>query len=105
MMDILRSLTYETARTYLGQNFQIRFDDGTTIDLNLEEVQLLMEKHVNPRMKRDAFSLLFRGPRDLHLRQAMYPVYHDELGGPLPIFLVPLSRGESGGFLYEAVFN
>lgn len=104
MTDVLRSLTFETARTYLGQNFQIRFDDGTTIDLNLEEVQLLMEKHVNPRMKRDAFSLLFRGPRDPELQQSTYPIYHETLGGPLAIFLVPIGRAESGG-LYEAVFN
>lgn len=105
MTDVLRSLTYETARTYLGNNFQIRFDDGTTIDLHLEDVTLLMEKHINPRMQRDSFSLLFRGPSNLHLQQSMYPVYHEQLGGPLPIFLVPLSRGEDGAYLYEAVFN
>ncbi len=104
MTDVLRSLTYETARTYVGQNFQIRFEDGPTIDLTLEDVELLMEKHINQRMKRDSFSLLFRGPLDPQLRQSTYPIYHEQLGGPLDIFLVPLSRGEKG-CLYEAVFN
>jgi hypothetical protein len=104
MTDVLRSLTYETVRGYLGQNFQIRFDDGRTIDLNLEHVDLLMEKHINPRMKRDAFSMQFRGPLAPQLSQSTYPIYHDALGGPLHIFLVPLSRAENG-YLYEAVFN
>jgi hypothetical protein len=102
MTDVVRSLTYETAKTYIGQKFQIRFDDGATIDLNLEHVELLMEKHINPRMKRDAFSMQFRGPME-PLQQAIYPIHHDELG-PLSIFLVPLSRG-ANGYLYEAVFN
>ncbi|HEU4887237.1 MAG TPA: hypothetical protein VFV49_05075 [Thermoanaerobaculia bacterium] len=104
MTDVLSSLTYETAKTFLGQNFQIRFDDGATIDLTLEEVLLLMEKHVNPRMKRDTFSMQFRGPLEPGLRQGMYPTYHEQLGGPIQLFLVPLNRGENG-YLYEAVFN
>lgn len=104
MNDVLRSLTREQAQKYIGDLFQIRFDDGTTIDLTLEHVQFLTDKHLNPRMKRDAFSLQFRGPANVQLRQSIYPMHHDELGGPLPIFIVPIGV-QSNGFLYEAVFN
>ena len=103
MTDVVRSLTYETARTYIGQTFQIRFDDGSTLDLNLEHVELLIEKHINPRMKRDAFSMQFRGPAQPALGQSIYSVDHPELGA-IKIFLVPVSRG-ADGYLYEAVFN
>ena len=103
MTDVVRSLTYEQAQTYVGQKFQIRFEDGSTMDLILEHVELLMEKHINQRMKRDAFSMQFRGPMEPALRQSIYPLHHEELG-PLTIFLGPLSRGASG-YLYEAVFN
>ena len=104
MMEALRDLTYDVAKTYVGDVFQIRFEGGESIDLNLERVLLLMEKHVNPRMKRDAFSLQFRGPRNIRLTQSMYPLFHDKMGGPLPIFLVPIGSAEEG-LLYEAVFN
>lgn len=104
MTDVLRTLTHEQASGYIGDAFQIRFDDGTTVDLRLEEVQLLTEKHVNPMMKRDAFALHFRGPREIQLKQATYPVYHEQLGGPLYVFLVPIGVNATG-FEYEAVFN
>jgi hypothetical protein len=102
--DVLRSLTYETAREYIGQTFQIRFDDGTTVDLKLDRVVLVMEKHLSPRMKRDAFSMQFLGPRNVQLPQSMYPTYHEALGGPFPLFIVPVGV-EEGGIVYEAVFN
>ena len=103
MTDVLLSLTYEDAKTHVGENFQIRFSDAT-VDLSLEEVILLAEKHVNPRMKRDAFSMQFRGPRDIKLKQSIYPMFNERLGGPLSIFLVPIGTADPG-FLYEAVFT
>src|SRR5688572_29002785 len=103
MTDAVSALTYETAQTCVGQKFQIRFEGGSTMDLNLEHVELLMEKHINPRMKRDSFSMQFRGPMEPALRQSTYQVHHQALG-MLTIFLVPLSRG-ADGYLYEAVFN
>jgi hypothetical protein len=102
-MDVLRSLTYELVRQYVGDTFQIRIEGGPTIDLKLEEVILLMEKHLNPRMKRDAFAMHFRGPSEPRLGQSTFPIHHEKLGGPLHIFLVPI--GASAGFLYEAIFN
>lgn len=101
--DILHSFTYEQLKEYTGQRFEVRFTDGS-VDLQLEEVTLLMEKHVDSRMHRDAFALHFRGARELMLGQGTYAIWHETLGGPLPIFLVPLTP-DAHGSLYEAIFN
>lgn len=99
----LRELTPENTRGYVGDTFRINFDDGNVIELKLERVDLLMEKHVHPKMKRDAFALIFRGPGNVVLRQHMYPMQHETLG-VLPIFLVPIAVDQTGT-VYEAVFN
>lgn len=104
MTDVLRSLTCEEARDLVGSRFQVRFDDGLTVDLQLEEVVLVMEKHVSPQMHRDAFAMHFRGPRNQQLQQGTYPIVHDTLGGPLPMFIVPIAV-EQPGVLYEAIFS
>jgi hypothetical protein len=101
--DIVRSFTYQQLKEYTGQRFEVRFEDGS-LDLTLETVSLLMEKHVSPQMHRDAFSLHFRGPRELMLKQGTYAIWHETLGGPLPIFIVPLAP-DSRGYIYEAIFN
>ena len=104
-MDLskLSELTYENTREFAGDVFQIRFEDGT-LDLKLEEVEVLIEKHVNPRMARDTFALRFRGPQQPMLPQGTYAFHHEKLGGPLPIFIVPMSTS-AAGVLYEAIFT
>ena len=52
---------------------------------------------------RKPFSLIFRGPAQPLLPQAMYDFEHP-LHGVLPIFIVPLSA-DSEGVTYEAVFS
>ena len=49
------------------------------------------------------FSLLFRGPAQPLLPQAIHTLGHADLGS-LAIFLVPLGR-DAGGTLYQAIFN
>ena len=100
---LLSELTHENTRQFIGDTFRITFDDGNVMELKLERVDLLLEKHLNPKMKRDAFALIFRGPNNLVLRQHMYPLEHTTLG-VLPVFLVPIAM-EKPGALYEAVFN
>ena len=99
----LRELTYENTRELAGEVFQIRFTDGT-LDVKLEEVEVLIEKHVNPRMTRDTFALRFRGPQQPMLPQGTYAFHHEKLGGPLPMFIVPMSTS-AVGVLYEAIFT
>jgi hypothetical protein len=102
-IDILHSFTYEQFNQFIGQTFQVRFEDGA-MDLVLERVNLLMEKHVSPQMHRDAFSAHFRGPGERMLKQGTFSIYNESIGQVVPIFLVPVGR-EADGFIYEAVFN
>lgn len=99
----LQDLTYENTNQYTGDTFTLTFDNGLVIDLVLEEVKVIMEKHLQPRMKRDAFAWYFRGPRTPQLPQNTYTMTHEKLG-ELRIFLVPLSAPEQG-VEYEALFN
>jgi hypothetical protein len=52
---------------------------------------------------REPFSLLFRGPRDPLLAQAIYRLEHRTLGA-LEIFIVPVGR-DAGSTTYEAIFT
>jgi hypothetical protein len=51
----------------------------------------------------ESFSLVFRGPLDSILQQAIYPFHHDALGG-FDLFIVPI-RQDAQGFYDESVFN
>jgi hypothetical protein len=52
---------------------------------------------------REPFRLLFRGPRDPLLPQAIYRLEHDALAG-LEIFIVPVGR-DADRTSYEAIFT
>jgi len=99
----LEDFTYEKAREYIGDPFQISFDDGVTLDLKLEDVVRLRDKHVDPRFKRDPFAMMFRGPVDRYAHQGTLPIRHERLG-KMMIFIVPVAA-EPAGVLYEAIFN
>ena len=99
----LEDFTAAALRPHTGSHFHVTTPDGQQYELLLEEVKVVLEKHVEPRMQRDSFSLFFVGPEKVYLQQSIYDVTHDALGGPWQIFLVPV--GQRGGvFLYEAAF-
>lgn len=104
MDDVLRNLTHDVARNYIGETFEIRLDSGPTVELTLADVVVMTEKHVDPRMHRDAFSLQFTGPLEKRLQQNTYPIHHPAIGGTVPMFIVPLGITREHA-LYEAVFN
>jgi hypothetical protein len=99
----LKDLSFENTSQYVGDTFQVPFDNGLVVDLVLEEVVLIMEKHLNPRMLRDSFAWHLRGPRTPHLPQNTYNITHETLG-MLQLFIVPISAPEHG-VEYEALFN
>lgn len=79
-----------------GRQFAVQEQAGLTLELH--EVERLPASLPG----REAFSLLFHGPRPI-LPQATYTLGTGD-SGPLPIFLVPLScTGEL--VQYQAVFN
>jgi hypothetical protein len=101
----LREFTADTLRPHVGSTFRLTFDDGRSIDLTLTEVLVRLEKHQSPHMKRDSFSLFFKGPAGAYIQQGAYATTHEELGGPWSIFIVPIGRKNDGGFEFEAVFT
>ena len=101
----LEDFTAEGLRPHVGSPFHVQFDDGRVVDLVLEEVSVVNEKHVSPRQKRDSFSLYFVGPENVYMNQSTYSITHDELGGPWLMFIVPIGRRPNGAFQYEAAFT
>ncbi len=102
-MDI-SEFTYETIQPLVGTTFKLQDDVGHSVELKLVDVVKVLDKHIDTRMKRDAFSLHFLGPQNPYIPQATYAMTHETLGGPHHIFVVPISRGKDG-YMYEAAFN
>jgi hypothetical protein len=83
-------------------NTKFRVVDEQPVELELTEVKSYLSKeHEQTGMER--FSAFFLGPADRYLLQKTYSIEHEQMGS-FELFLVPLSRDESG-FRYEAVFN
>ena len=97
---MLDRLTVEDFKPLEGSSFRV---DELSIHLVLESVRTTMESE-RARLKRQPFSLTFRGPVESPLTQKIYSLTHDALGESLPIFLVPVGRNEKG-FEYEAIFT
>lgn len=93
-------LTEKEFSKHLNTKFRVVAEEP--IELELTEVKgYLSKQHEQTGMER--FSAFFRGPADRYLGQKTYSVEHEQMGA-FELFLVPLSRDESG-FRYEAVFN
>jgi len=101
----LRDLTAENTQQYVGSTFRLDFGEGRSVDLVLDRVEVLLEKHASKRLTRDSFGMYFAGPKDLYIPQGMYATFHDAMGGPMQIFYVPIRRREDGAYEYEAVFT
>lgn len=97
-------LVYSTFKPLLDTRFKIRAGEDGQVELLLIEVEAL-PKHAGagPRMGRDPFVLLFRGPQSPTLQQGIHVMAHEVLG-KAEIFLVPVEP-DAGGPRYEAVFN
>ena len=94
----LDELTLATFEPLVGDRFAI---DGRP-----EPIALVLESAATTGEwpgGRDPFSLVFRGPPEPLLPQAIYPLRHRDLG-VLEIFVVPISR-EADGLRYEAIFT
>ena len=102
--DILRSLTHEGATQYVGTVFRAAVGDSTAELKLITADRILPDRPRSSRMKRDPFSLIFRGPAVPRLYQGMYALQSDTVSFP-NIFLVPIAELEEGGFEYEAVFT
>ena len=95
-------LTADEFSKHLNTNFRTTDPDGTQAVLELAEVKVYTSKH-EEQTGMERFSLYFTGPVEPFLPQMSYAFQHD-LMGDFEMFLVPLSRNQSGS-RYEAVFN
>src|SRR5207244_1790536 len=51
----LRELTAENTQQYVGSTFRLDVGEGKTVDLLLDRVAVLLEKHLSKKLKRDSF--------------------------------------------------
>jgi hypothetical protein len=92
---VLETFTAETFRPLLNERFALVAGDGR-VDLELVDVT---ESPTPGADRRAQFSIVFSGPSDPILPQAIYRLEHPELGA-FDLFLVPIAAGS-----YEAVFT
>jgi hypothetical protein len=92
---VLETFTAETFRPLLNERFELVTEDGR-VDLELVDVT---ESAAPGAERRAQFSIVFSGPADPILPQAIYRLEHPELGA-FELFLVPIAAGS-----YEAVFT
>jgi hypothetical protein len=94
----LADLTAATFAPYVGDTFALAAEPQA-VELVLAEVTTLADRPGG----RDPFSLLFRGPPQPNLPQAIHRLEHAQLGA-LEIFVVPLAPDDAGT-RYEAIFS
>ena len=101
-MPDLGDLTHEQFDSCVSQPFQVGTEDADPVILELVQVE---KKSVydSDIHKRQAFSLIFRGPMEPVLAQMTYPLRHETFD-ELALFLVPIGPDKEG-MCYEAVFT
>lgn len=100
MLDLSKA-TPEQFEPRLNERFPLAVDSGEPIELELIAVET--KGSAAPEGMRQAFSLVFRGPKELDLPQQTFALSNETLGS-LVLFLVPVGADDMG-MLYEAVFT
>lgn len=83
---------------HVGTKFLMHYGDSQTAELELISVT-----DIGSSPRQSQFSLVFVGPDEAPIVQAIYRIEHDELGA-LDLFFVPIGR-DKNGVRYEAIFN
>jgi hypothetical protein len=94
---MLDDLARETFVRQLNTQFQVETHGGSLA------LELVEASDARSAPGYEAFSLVFRGPGDAFLRQAMYHFHHAAIGA-FELFIVPI-RQDAHSLYYEAVFN
>lgn len=107
---MLDQLTKESFAEQLDSTFTLTYEGSQDIEVELIEVEgrgmqpAPKRKWGVRKVRRDPFSLIFRGPHSPFLVQKMYPMQHEKMGALHAIFIVPVAQDEDG-YYYEAVFS
>jgi uncharacterized protein DUF6916 len=76
----------------LGSSFRVKVDGGHSVDLKLAEASAAVPTSKDASgLTGDAYSLIFKGPRDRPFPAATYAVTHGALGS-FSVFIVPVDR-------------
>lgn len=102
-LDLDRIWKLEDFTDKIGQIFYIGFEDGTIVELTLQEAEGLSTRGARPENLRPPFRLQFVTQNPSILPQNIYALTHAEMGGIL-LFLVPNRKNEQGVF-YEVTIN
>lgn len=98
-MDRLAELKKEDFDKCKGKPFKVRSEElDEDFRLQIDEVEAMKAEEGGK-----SFSVVFAGPREPVLEQAIIPLAHETLGD-LDIFLVPVGRDDHATY-YEAVFT
>ena len=90
--------TIDMFSAHVGTKFLMHYGREQTAEL-----ELISATDVGSSARQSQFSLVFVGPQECPVAQAIYRVEHDELGA-LDLFLVPIGK-DKRGVSYEAIFN
>lgn len=107
---MLGKLTKESFAEQLDSTFTLTYEGSQDTQVELIEVEgkgmppAPKRKWGVPKVRREPFSLIFRGPHEPFLPQKMYPIQHEKMGELDTIFLVPVAKDEDG-YYYEAIFT
>lgn len=94
---MLEKLTLETFSNLKVRTFSLKAEPEPL------EIEMIEVSEAGQGVNRKSFSVLFRGPGETVLEQAIYSISNPETGD-LDLFLVPVGPDKQG-MLYEAVFT
>ena len=99
MLDKLQSADFSPHlyETFFAQTFASK-----PVAFELIDVTELGPAPADDNRQRRPFSIVFRGPTDVHLPQRIYTLENHEMGS-MDLFLVPIGR-DGQGMRYEAIF-
>ncbi len=107
----LEKLSFTVCQPWLNTPFNLVLSPEVTLQLTLIDVQKSTSYRESlpvwrdrQALRKEPFSLVFRGPIEPVLNQGMYSLYHEQIGTIENIFLVPIDADGNGRY-YEAVFN
>ena len=101
---MLESFTIHTFSGHVGSKFRVHLDASDPLEVELiSATGLGGSAGEEPPVRRQPFSLVFRGPGDILLPQRIYPMEHEQIGS-FDLFLVPIGPDEKG-LRYEAIFT
>jgi hypothetical protein len=102
---MLDKLTKDDFAGQIGEPFNVHYGSEVPLAAELVEVTgyAAGPRATGATIRREPFSLVFRGPRAPVLPQRIYTLEHDAFGR-LELFIVPIGP-DATGMRYQVVFN